>query len=282
MTPAKIFKVKGIKDKGIFTVFLQMLSDSYVAIIATFITFIICFFYLNFLPNYMTGGIVTFVAFVSYTLVKTEIGGKKLYYYFPKYLLHVYKPKKLDKLSEIEFKLIGLEGQGERFALFNNRIVSYYELTPVDYMLMDKDARATFENQFARFINNIRDNRIQIIVQNREATESDYMKHFDSVDKQMVSFKSKTVQDRREKHLEAYKSNLKGLLKEGIIPIRKYYILFQKFVDPTSVKSIDKSLVQLVDTSNRICRNLNKADIQTKVLEGDKLGSFLIEFNQKI
>jgi len=268
MKPAKIFKVKGVDRNVIF----QLLSDKTIAILAVVFTGVIVFFYGEAYSLQSRIIFVSIVGFVIYTFLAIEMEGQKVYSLIPKAIGHVYKPKRVEKLSEAEFRVVN------DCIITSDKIIKAYVIEPIDYFLLAEDEKAHFYNQLQNFLNNLRENHIQIIVRNREATEKDYLKHLDSVDSDISTLSTTETQKRREAHLEGYKANLKELLQHNIIPIREYIMLIKIDCDTTSKEAINRKLKDLTDLSDRIQRNLKRATISSSHLEGDNLTRFLTKY----
>ena len=259
MKPTRIFKIKGVDQNILF----QLLSDKAVALLAVIISGVIAFFYMQGFSMQIRIVFVSVVGFCAYLFMSIEMEGQKLYSLVPKFFGFVHQPKKLEALREAEFVLVNDS------IVMKDRLISVYKIEPIDYLLLDEDEKDTFTANIQAYLNNLRENQVQLLVRNRTATEEDYLKHFDSVDYQEVDFASKKTEERREKHLRGYKEQLKNLLQNGLIPIRQYFILIKVDCETTDKKMINKKMKELGDISDRITRNLSRADVESEKL-GDK------------
>lgn len=268
MKPAKIFKINGVDQNFVF----QLLNEKAVALIVVMVAGVLAFFYGEAFSIQSRIIFVSVVGFLVYVLMSIEIEGQKLYGLIPKLLGFIYYPKSLTALKGLEFRVTS------NTLVLSDRLIQVFRVEPIDYLLLDDDEKDSFVSQIQLFLNNLRENQIQLIVKNREAVEKDYLKHFDSVDCQVVDFKSKTTFDRREKHLNDYKENLKSLVENNIIPIRDYYLLIKIDCQTNSLQSINRKMKELDDLVDRICRNLRKANIQTRKVLDIELDRFLNEY----
>ena len=217
MKPTRIFKIKGVDQNFVF----QLLNDKAVALLFVVFSGLIAFFYMENFSLQARIIFVSLVGFFAYVFMSFEFEGQKLYSLIPKFFGFIYQPKRLEALKEAEFLLVNDS------IILKDKLIFVYKIHPIDYLLLGEDEKATFTAQIEAFLNNLRENQVQLLVRNRQAEEEDYLKHFDSVDYQEVSFASKITAERREKHLNGYKENLKELLKNSVIPIRQYFILIK-------------------------------------------------------
>lgn len=275
MQPTKIFKVNSVNQN----VLKQLLSDKTIAISIVVLTATILFFFGQPINWNIKITITAIIGFISYASLTIELEGQKAYTLIPKLISFLYSPKQIPLLKEAEFKIIN------NYILSSDKIISVNKIEPIDYLLLNEDEKHEFTVQFRTFLNNLRNNQVQLLVKNRAATEADYLKHLDSVDRQVINFHNSEIAKRREKHLEAYKANLQHLLKNNIIPIRHYYLLVQvplaKTNNNMSTAELNQLLIKLNDLVNRINRNLSKTKINSTELSGQALEEFLHEYSQK-
>lgn len=264
MKPARIQKVKGIEQN----IFLQLLNEQSISIILVFLFAVGLFYYFPSVQNGHKVGMTIFFGLAVYFVLSKEIEGQKLYSLAPKLISYIYRPQRLEKLSDLEFLA------SNEILVLKDRIVTVFSIIPIDYALLHPDEQEQFVNQITTFLNNLKQEHIQLIVKNRKATPKDYLAHFDSVDSSMSVKVTSATQQRREKHLEGYKQNLEELIAHNIIPIREYFLMAQEYCDTSSKEDINIKIQSINDKTERLKRGLFKAQIIAHRLKDTDLELF--------
>jgi hypothetical protein len=220
--------------------------------------------------------VVGMIGIFCWAILSHEVDRQPAYTLILPYLQFMFNSKKLTKLKEINFDVV------DNLLIFKERIVVVFKLEPVDIMLLSEQDRQIFIKSIQNFLNNQRGIHIQILMRNRGADQSDYMKHFNNITSQQVSLHSKEMGNLRENKLAGYVEDMQVLLSKNIVPIRDYFILFEiKGNTSTSRKTIEL-IRKLEELSERMGNLLDQSKIRTNQLRDEKLEEFLQSFIRQI
>ncbi len=220
--------------------------------------------------------VVGFVSIVCWMTLSYEFDRQPAYTLLIPYLRYLFTTKKEPRIADVDFDLV------DNLLVFKEKVVTVFKLEPVDIMLLSEQDRQIFIKNIQTFLNNQRGIHTQILMRNRGAEQSDYIKHFDHITTQQVSLHSKEMADFREDKLAGYIKDMQALLSKNIVPIRDYFILFEiKGNTSTSRKTI-KLISELQELTDRIASLLDHAKVRTSQLVEEDLEEFLQSFIRRV